>query len=319
MISLPVIDISPFLRNTKDWDAEQAKTADAIADACKKFGFFYLIGHGIPSQERDVVLSLARDFFSQPEEHKTLLAVKAAGVEDGDGARGYQRTGENITQGRPDWHEGIDFYRPVNKDSLPPYGLLFGVNKWPSEYFQQRYLQYVNRLLQLGRATIQAMALALGEDRHVFDQLVDQSFWVLRAIGYPPLSDHGDREGISCGEHTDYGCLTFLLADDTKGALQVLHPNGQWIVADPLPGAYVVNIGDAFNTWSNGEWRATSHRVIHNADNYRVSVPFFFEPNFDARISPLPSASGRSNEKMESFEYGQHLLQKISGNFSLSS
>jgi isopenicillin N synthase-like dioxygenase len=44
---------------------------------------------------------------------------------------------------------------------------------------------------------------------------------VLRVIGYPPLPPTFDMsKGISCGAHTDYGCLTFLLADDFPGALQ---------------------------------------------------------------------------------------------------
>ena len=47
----------------------------------------------------------------------------------------------------------------------------------------------------------------------------------MRIIGYPPLADaqksgNGDV-GISCGEHCDYGCLTFITADETRGALQV--------------------------------------------------------------------------------------------------
>ena len=44
---------------------------------------------------------------------------------------------------------------------------------------------------------------------------------VLRVIGYPPLpEDYDTTKGLSCGAHTDYGCLTFLLADDFPGALQ---------------------------------------------------------------------------------------------------
>lgn len=49
----------------------------------------------------------------------------------------------------------------------------------------------------------------------------DTHLRVLRVIGYPPLPPSYDMEqGISCGAHTDYGCLTFLLADDFPGALQ---------------------------------------------------------------------------------------------------
>lgn len=127
-----------------------------------------------------------------------------------------------------------------------------------------------------------AMALALSStDPFIFSRHTDSSFWVLRAIGYPPLPS--GATGASCGAHTDYGCTTFLLADNTKGALQVRAKDGGWINADPVKGAYVVNIGDMMERWTNGLWKSTMHRVVHRGGTYRVSVPFFFEPNWDAR------------------------------------
>jgi isopenicillin N synthase-like dioxygenase len=108
----------------------------------------------------------------------------------------------------------------------------------------------------------------------------------MRLIGYAPIPD-ADREenpddGISCGAHTDYGCVTLLLADNTKSALQVKSQSG-WIHADPIPGAFIVNIGDMMERWTNGLWKSTTHRVIHRGDGFRVSVPLFYEPDFGAK------------------------------------
>ena len=36
---------------------------------------------------------------------------------------------------------------------------------------------------------------------------------------------------------------------------------GVWIDAPPVPGAFVVNIGDMMEIWTNGEFVATSRRV----------------------------------------------------------
>jgi isopenicillin N synthase-like dioxygenase len=115
----------------------------------------------------------------------------------------------------------------------------------------------------------------------------------------------------------DYGCVTLLLADETKGALQVRMKNGEWINADPIPGAFVVNIGDMVERWTNGEWKSTLHRVIHRGSDYRVSVPFFFEPNFDAIIRPLDICIRRTGGKaiFDEVKYGDHLVGKIKGNF----
>jgi isopenicillin N synthase-like dioxygenase len=107
-----------------------------------------------------------------------------------------------------------------------------------------------------------------------------------------------------------------LLADDTKGALQVRTKAGEWINADPIPGAFVVNIGDMMERWTNGEWKSTLHRVIHKGSEYRVSVPFFFEPNFDAVVRPLKACVERTGKTLyDEVIYGDHLVGKIKGNF----
>ena len=69
--------------------------------------------------------------------------------------------------------------------------------------------------------------------------------------------------------------------------LQVKNAEGQWVTAYPVPGAFVCNIGDMLKVWSNGLYQPTMHRVI-NADptQSRVSLPFFYEPGYDALVEP---------------------------------
>lgn len=188
-----------------------------------------------------------------------------------------------------DWHEAIDYYRPV-PSSLPPYAPIQGPNLWPSPSlyptFRPTFEPYISALLNLGDAMMRAMSLALHPSpprEDLFLPFLRAPFWVMRILGYPPLSPIAAAAGgVSCGEHSDYGCTTFLLADSTKGALQVLAKDGSWINADPVDGAYVVNIGDMVEVWTNGLWKSTRHRVVHKGSGYRVSVPFFFEPDWDA-------------------------------------
>lgn len=57
---------------------------------------------------------------------------------------------------------------------------------------------------------------------------------------------------------------------------------------------------------------------------YRVSIPFFFEPNFDAHVKPLAGAlriqdGGDQTAEIklkESVVYGDFLLKKVGNNFS---
>ncbi|KAK5257354.1 hypothetical protein BJ546DRAFT_976279 [Cryomyces antarcticus] len=318
-LPFPVIDISPFTNNGTAPHRERC--AKEIASACSDHGFFYVVGHGIPASITDHVLGLARCFFLEStDDDKVAIARKNPGDGNGDGARGHQRIGDNVTGGRRDWHEAVDFYAEVPDTSGPPYELLKGPNLWPRHPPELRKTleEYVELVKAVGQAIVKAMgvALELGDDEDIFVRNTFNSFWVMRMIGYPGL-DRDDVDGFSCGEHSDYGCITLLLADSTKGALQVQTKNGDWVDANPLEGAFVVNIGDMMERWTNGLWKSTRHRVVHRGENFRVSVPFFFEPDWDARIVPLEKCVERTGGQRigEEVVYGEHLVSKVKGNF----
>ncbi|KAF2670249.1 Clavaminate synthase-like protein [Microthyrium microscopicum] len=318
MSTLPVISLAPLL-TTLPSPSDLQNTLNALSSACTTHGFFYLTDHGIPPERLKQVLTLTRNFFktASPADKERLAR------QDPDGARGFQRLGENVTLGKRDAHEAVDFYREwdeSNSSLRPKDGTLGGKNLWPEQPadLKAEMNKYVEEVLKVGSVLVEAMGRALGLDGDEANELVrctDKSFWVMRMIGYPPLEDCA--EGVSCGEHTDYGCVTLLLADETPNALQVLTRSGEWIYANPIPGAYVVNIGDMIERWTNGLWKSTLHRVIHTGSNYRVSVPFFFEPNFNARIRPLKKCIEKTGGKEIGDEvvYGDHLIGKIKGNF----
>ena len=325
--SLPIIDISAFLA-PNSLKATRLECAKKLATACSTTGFFYLIGHGIPISTTDQIIGLARRFFLESSDEDKARIARCSPPQ-GDGARGYQKIGENVTKGLQDFHEAIDFYRELEDDGgKPPFELLKGVNLWP-EYpkeLKNTYLEYLDEVKRVATAVVLAMGMALGlGDEEFFVKHTRESFWVMRMIGYPGLNSlvpnvDDDLERFSCGEHTDYGCLTLLLADETPNALQVhpaSSPEGTWITANPIPGAFVVNIGDMMERWTNGIWRSTRHRVIHKSDNYRVSVPFFFEPDWNATVEPLDECVRRCNNQRigDAVVYGDHLVGKVRGNF----
>jgi isopenicillin N synthase-like dioxygenase len=342
---LPIIDISAFLDPESTKKAKQT-TAKAINAACVNYGFFYLTGHGIPTSKLDEIISLARDFFALPlEEKNKIKRFDAGSPEEGDGARGYQGLGENVTGGLQDMQEAIDWYRDWPEEKREPgdggpgsVKSLQGVNLWPEQPKELKsvYQDYVEQVKKLGEALVHAMGVALDlgppsksadrstEDEEMFVRNCDESFWVMRMIGYPPLTTPHtpgtDIDQFSCGAHTDYGCVTLLLTDPTPGALQVQLKDGTWLNADPIPGAFVVNIGDMIERWTNGLWKSTMHRVIHRGQKYRISVPFFYEPNFDAMVRPLEKCVKETGGKPihQGSTYGEHLLTKVFSNFYYS-
>lgn len=67
--------------------------------------------------------------------------------------------------------------------------------------------------------------------------------------------------------------------------------------------------------------------MIHKGENYRVSLPFFYEPSLNAIINPIQSIiesqlKNQTKESLiikESINYGDYLRGKVSGNFNYSS
>ncbi|GAA5936669.1 hypothetical protein JCM3775_000163 [Rhodotorula graminis] len=344
--SLPLIDLSPFLSPKPDPDAHR-NTARKLHSACLDYGFFYCTGLDSVVSPDDMrhALDVARAFFNTPDDDKLKLRIKP-----GDGARGYQRIGENVTQYKKDWHEGWDAYKPLPPSLEDPSKLLHGPNQWPAEpaSFRPVLERWVDKMHTVGHALMEATAMALGIDVDG-DAKGDESgewarmkswvadpFWVMRCIGYPPLPP--DAEGVSCGAHKDYGNFTLLHADSTPGALQVFLPSpsgpdststgerGTWIDANPVEGAFVVNVGEMVEVYSAGLYKATLHRVVHKSETYRVSIPFFFEPTLEALIEPLPSAVRLRREllgpdsaatSVKPVIYGDFLRSKVSNNFAL--
>ncbi|KAJ7675839.1 hypothetical protein DFH06DRAFT_1170709 [Mycena polygramma] len=321
---LPIINIAPYLQGSDpNIAAERKATAEALHSACVEFGFFYLkLDDYVSPTVPEELTTLARQFFALPQDEKDKLSLSKQ-----DHARGYARLKENVTNGKADNHEGLDFYRPVdNPDKSKP---LWGENQFPDSIpgFREKYEEWVEKMKKLGLIVMEAMAEGLG--------MTTDEWQELRSQGYPPLPK--DSDGFSCGAHKDYGCLTFLYADPTPSALQVFlrqsgtstvpdttglpaeqgADEGVWINADPIPGCVVCNIGEMWEIWSNGLYKSTLHRVVHRSSNYRV--PFFFEPNFNAHVEPLAAAKriqGGHVADKKSVVYGEFLLAKVGNNFA---
>ena len=98
----------------------------------------------------------------------------------------------------------------------------------------------------------------------------------------------------------------------------------RWIDAPPIPGSFICNIGDMLDRLTRGIYRSTPHRVITNPKRDRLSLPFFFDPNFDAEIRPIEGLEHHalfddSHERWDkanvhefSGTYGEYLLNKVS-------
>jgi len=292
---LPVIDFQPFLRGD---EVARYGVAQAIDRASREVGFFYLTQHGISPSLIERAFDQARRFFALPLESKREIAIECSSCHRGYFALG----GENLdpaSQGpRGDYKEGIKIGRdlspthPLVQAGLP----LHGPNQWPAELpaWRETMQAYFDACQQLGQSLMQAFALALSLPEDYFAPCLSEPMATLGPLHYPPQSEPVSRYRLGAGAHTDYGCLTILAQDDC-GGLQVCNPTGQWIEAPPQTGMFIINIGDMLARWSNDRYASTQHRVINRSGRDRYSLPFFYDPNFDADISCLPSCCSSDN------------------------
>lgn len=313
---VPLIDIGPLVTR----DGDRRAVADAIGRACRECGFFYVVGHGVDSDLQAQLTAQAQRFFAEPAEKKMTIAMERGGR----AWRGWFPVGAELTSGRPDCKEGIYFGAELDaSDPRVRAGTpLHGPNLFPEQDgFRATVLAWLDAMTQLGHTLMGGIALSLDlpEDwfatRYTGDPLV-----LFRIFNYPAIPPGGDDPPWSVGEHTDYGVLTILLQDDA-GGLQV-KSRGGWIDAPPVPGSFVCNLGDMLDRMTGGLYRSTPHRVRNAAQRDRLSFPFFFDPNWDAEVRPIPGCEVARDDRDERWDrasvhewrgrYGDYLLGKVS-------
>ncbi|OHV04037.1 isopenicillin N synthase family dioxygenase [Mycobacterium talmoniae] len=270
---LPILDLS-------DADTDRDRFRSELLTATHKFGFFYLVGHGVPVDLSTRVLRVARSFFALPAAAKQEMSQLRSPQ-----FRGYSRIGGELTNGLVDWREQVDIgpEREIIPDARG-YWRLQGPNLWPSALpgFRPALLAWDAALSALGHRLLRHWAAALGADEAVFDQaFTDRPATLIKVVRYPGTAD--TDQGV--GAHKDSGVLTLLLVEPESHGLQVELDDGDWLDVPPVAGAFIVNIGELLEVATRGYLRATRHRVLAPAPGTdRVSIPYFFNPALDAQI-----------------------------------
>ena len=138
---------------------------------------------------------------------------------------------------------------------------------------------------------MRAFAAGLDLDHDHFVRHFDKPLTRAAIIYYPPQPEAMGEQQFGVSPHTDYGCVTLLYQDGT-GGLQVKGRGGDWLTAHPIPGTFVVNVGDLLHRWSNDRFISNPHRVVNASGKERFSVPVFVDPNWDTVIEPVVEKGG---------------------------
>lgn len=319
MDRLPLIDMAALFDPADA--AGRTRVADAIRDACEAHGFFYVVGHGVADEVLAALDAESRRFFARPLPEKVAISMERGGR----AWRGYFPVGGELTSGRPDLKEGLYLGTELAADHPRSALPMHGPNLWPDAQpgLREAVSAYMDATTRAAAALMEGVSLSLDLPADWFERhYTAQPTVLFRIFHYPASGPDGTdwSQSWGVGEHTDYGLLT-LLAQDEHGGLQVRTPKG-WLEAPPIGGALVCNIGDMLERLTGGRFKSTPHRVLNRSGHDRLSFPLFFDPDFTARLQPLPVAADAiaadraqrwDKASVHDFEgtYGDYLLGKV--------
>ncbi|KAL9246859.1 hypothetical protein vseg_020346 [Gypsophila vaccaria] len=281
MIKLPIIDLTAH---------DRPSTAALLRQACVESGFFYIVNHGIEKDLLERLFDESRKFFLLPVEDKMKLSRKEN--------RGYSAMfAEKLdpsSDSKGDPKETF-YVGPIDGEAC-------NLNQWPSEELLPTWRPtietYHRKILNAAKSLLTLIALALDlEDEMFFIRAKDSPMPFLRLLHYPGGLNYSNEKVLGASAHSDYGMVTLLATDGVPG-LQVCrekdrHPR-VWEDVPHIEGAFIVNIGDLMERWTNGLFRSTLHRVNPKGKE-RYSAAFFCDPPTDVVVECLESCCSESN------------------------
>ena len=313
---VPIIDIS----GAAEGGEALAAVGRSVDEACREIGFFVIVGHGVPEEIVESLWTAAREFFDLPLETKRRSPAPSE-----DYAYGYSPVkGETLARSLgdttpPDLKESLNM-GPLDLPAVIPPGAeaILAEPRWPALPVTLRpaWETYFRTMSDLAARLLAIMAAALGLPEDHFERSLEFHSSAMRAINYPEVDAPPLPGQLRAGAHTDYGTLSILRYDDAPGGLEVMGPGG-WAAVPPVPGGFVVNLGDMMARWTNDRWVSTLHRGgLPPADagrsTRRQSIVFFHNVAWDAEVRCLPTCLGPGESpRYEPVLAGPHLLSKF--------
>ncbi len=297
---IPTINISSLVN--KDFNSNKSiETINKIKKACINIGFFQVTGHGISQKNIKNICNVGNKFFNSSEKNKRKLSPKKWNSKNRNIYRGYF---PNDVNGK----EGLDI----------------GDLKVTQNYAQRlknQYIEYINLTKSIDNKSIKILSnyfdniFILGEvlfksiiklykkntntSKKAFSRLKTLS--TLRFNYYPSQTkpveiSKQDGVALGCETHVDSGIFT-ILYQDKKSGLQVQNRKTEkWHNVPFNKNALIINTGRALEFLSKGKFKATNHRVLWNKKK-RLSIPFFFEPSYDFKMSTSFLHNSKLNSK----------------------
>ena len=307
MDDIPVIDVSAWRTGT---EREKDRLASRFAEACRSWGFVIIAGHGVEEPLIERIRDVTRGFFDLPPDIKANVDSRIA-----PGVGGYypfrsKSHARSLGEAKAVGDLRETFMAAVNAQEG---------NLWPAEPAAMHgvWNEYMVACHRVATELMQISARGLGLPDDWFDDKVGRPMATLVAQHYPALDEPPEAGALRSGAHTDFGTITLLLTEDRPGGLQIQGTDGAWHDLVPIPGTFIVNLGDMMARWTNDRWRSTLHRVVTppadaGAAARRLSIVYFLDPNADARIECIPTCTDANDPPHYApISAGEHVKEKL--------
>ncbi|GKC30917.1 protein SRG1 [Tanacetum coccineum] len=294
--SIPVIDLSKLMKgNKEEFDDEMLK----FTASCEEWGFFQVINHGIDLDLLDKMEKLALEFFMLPIEKKQKYQMIPGGK-----VQGYGQAFVFSEDQKLDW---CNMYALCIQPDYMRSPELWTTNP-PA--FGNTLDTYSSELKKLLKELLRFVALSLGLNDNIFEEMFGVPVHSIRMNYYPPCPRPDLVMGLS--PHSDGSALTLLQQNkDSSVGLQILK-NKTWVPVQLVPNALVINIGDTIEVLTNGRYKSVEHRAVTDKENDRLTLVTFYAPSYHIDIAPMPQMVDDDNpakyRKYNHGEYSKHYI-----------
>ncbi len=290
---LPIIDFADFRNGAPD---QRQRTAREIGAAFEQIGFVYIRDHGVAPATIEAAQNAARGFFALPEEEKRRFARQTGRY------RGYipfMTFSENAGGRPPVRYEAFLLGSDIAPDD-PAIAASRGTivpNIWPArpDGFRAALGAYWSALTELSDELLRCLALALERPEESFLPHFRNPLSNLSLLHYPPRPEAEPEARDDARAHVDTNALTLVLPGEV-GGLQVRTRDETWADVPPLPGCFVLNVGNMMECWSGGRFRSTLHRVHPPLGSDRYSIAYFATPDYDTLVEPMVASQSAKRE-----------------------
>ncbi|TKY49528.1 SRG1 protein [Spatholobus suberectus] len=286
-LRVPFIDMAKLVNAGTQQDELQR-----LHLACKDWGVFQLVNHGLPNTSLKNMGNQVQRFFELPLQEKKRWAQRPGSLE------GYGQAFVTSEDQKLDWNDMI-FLKclPIQNRKL---------DLWPENppEFRETLERYSEETREVAVSIVKFITMSLGlKDTQISGSFRD-GLYDIRMNCYPPCPEPERVLGIV--PHADNSGITLLLDCADFPGLQFLKDK-KWVNVEPIERAIVVNIGQIIEVMSNGIYKAPEHRAVVNKIKERFSIVTFCYPGPHMDIGPADKLIGEGNvavyKKLTNAEY----------------